>query len=57
MTKEEKQDLLETASRTLAKMAERQEKASVQARHIVETFANVYIQQEEYNKRTRQPLF
>ena len=57
MTKEEKQDLLESASRTLRKMAERREKAEQQARHIVETFASVYIQEEEYNKRTRQPLF
>lgn len=57
MTKEEKQDILETASRVLAKMAKRREKAEQQARHIVETIASVYIQQEEYNKRTRQPLF
>lgn len=57
MAKEQIQDLLETASRTLSKMAERQEKARAQAKHIVETFVGVYIQQEEYNKRTRQPLF
>ena len=53
MTEEKKKELLESASKTLKKMAEKRAKVQEDVKHIVETISEPFVERERYNRKLR----
>lgn len=53
MTEEKKKELLESANKTLRKMAERRAKVQNDVKYIVETISEPFAERERYNRKLR----